>query len=101
MDPISLAQMLLWLVGALGTGLVAVIVFVAKRHMSEQERRREEMRALENTVIKTTAFNQWTSRIDKRFESMEAHFDDQIGQLRNDNRKIVSTVVELLKRNGP
>lgn len=100
MDPITLAEMLLWLVGALGTALVTVIWFGVSRHLKEQERRRVEMRALENSVIKTAQFNQWTNRIDKRFESMEAHFDDQIGQLRNDNRKIVSTVVELLKQNG-
>ena len=56
------------------------------------------MRALENTAITTSQFTGFSQRIDKRLEKLQVHFDGQISELRSDNRKIVSTVVELLNK---
>ena len=94
----TLARILLWLLGALGTALTAILLVAVKRHYAAESEKRLELRALENTVIKSTQFNQWTQRIDKRFEQMQAHLDAAIAELRSDNREIVAKVVEVLKR---
>lgn len=97
-DTVALTEALLWLVGILGASLVSVVVFGVRRYLDADAKRREEMRVLENTVITTSQFNQWTARLDRRIESMETRFDSHISELRSDLRKIVASIVELLNK---
>jgi len=96
-DP-DLVRVLFWALTVLSTGTVGVIVFGVRRHLENQRTQTENMRALESTAITTTQFTGFAQRIDKRLEKLQTHFDGQVSELRNDNRKIVASVVELLKK---
>ena len=94
----DVSQALMWLSGALGTALVTVMWFGIRVHLNSQAKQQDAMRDLENTAITNTQFTGFAQRIDKRIESMQAHFDGAMSELRSDNRKIVSTVVQLLNK---
>ena len=97
-DSVSLVRALIWLTGTLGASLIGVVLFGIRRHLTEQRDQAAAMHALENTAITTTEFNRWTARMDKRIERLEAHFDQQFSQLREDNRQIVGPVLEFIKK---